>query len=185
MRERWGLPLERHVSMEKGIFGLEYGKDGEISRVVPRIGDTYLSLYTERRLLLRRDQSDKQPGNRQDPQNRQGIRRLRRIRKIKSGGRGGYMEGRCALGWLDNRPRGRYLPSRRRSINQRKGATQSRNPLISSVAGAGWEPFTFGGEGYGINHLISWRARNFSIMAPVFSIFSSPTASSKSISSSS
>ena len=24
-------------------------------------------------------------------------------RKIKPGGRGGYMEGRCALGWLDNR----------------------------------------------------------------------------------
>ena len=37
------LPLERHVSMEEGIFGIEYGKDGEISRVVPRIGDTYLS----------------------------------------------------------------------------------------------------------------------------------------------
>jgi hypothetical protein len=73
------------------------------------------------------------------------------------------MEGRCALGWLDNRPRGRYLPSRRRSINQRKGTTQTRNPLISSVAGTGWEPCTFGGEGYGINHRISRRERNFSI----------------------
>jgi hypothetical protein len=39
------LPLERHVSMEEGIFGIEYGKDGEISRVVPRIGDTYLGAF--------------------------------------------------------------------------------------------------------------------------------------------
>ena len=31
--------------MEEGIFGIEYGKDGEISRVVPRIGDTYLSAF--------------------------------------------------------------------------------------------------------------------------------------------
>src|SRR3989337_2043780 len=47
------------------------------------------------------------------------------------------------------------------------------------VAGAGWEPCPFGGEGYGTNHLISSRERNFSIMATVLSIFSSPTASSK------
>ena len=39
------LPLERHVSMEEGIFGIEYRKDGEILRVVPRIGDTYLSAF--------------------------------------------------------------------------------------------------------------------------------------------
>ena len=39
------LPLERHVSMKEGNFGIEYGKDGEISRVVPRIGDTYLSAF--------------------------------------------------------------------------------------------------------------------------------------------
>jgi len=39
------LPLERHVSMEEGIFGIEYGKDGEISRVVSRIVDNYLSAF--------------------------------------------------------------------------------------------------------------------------------------------
>ena len=53
------------------------------------------------------------------------------------------------------------------------------------VAGAGGEPCPFRGERFGIHHLISTRERNFSIMATVLSIFSSPTASSKSMSSSS
>jgi hypothetical protein len=39
------VPLERHVSLEEGYFGIEYGKDGEISRLVPRIADIYLSTF--------------------------------------------------------------------------------------------------------------------------------------------
>ena len=31
--------------MEEGYFGIEYGKDGEISRLVPRIADAYLSTF--------------------------------------------------------------------------------------------------------------------------------------------
>jgi hypothetical protein len=42
---KYRLPLERHRSMEQGNFGIEYGKDGEISRVVPRIGDTDLIAF--------------------------------------------------------------------------------------------------------------------------------------------
>src|SRR4030067_164905 len=57
--------------------------------------------------------------------------------------------------------------------------------MAQAEGGAGGEPCPFRGERFGIHHLISSRERNFSIMATVLSIFSSPTASSKSMSSSS
>jgi len=42
-RKRFHLPLERHTASDEGSYTIRYGKDGEITPLVPRIRDIYLS----------------------------------------------------------------------------------------------------------------------------------------------